>query len=249
MEISNNLIKWVHSLSKKKIRDEEHCFVAEGSKCVLDTLGSFRLRYLFANRQWIDQNPKVLKHPLYPSTDAQLTRMSSLKTPQNVIAVYEMPQTPVVQPVADELAIVLAGIQDPGNLGTIVRMADWYGVHSIFCSNDTVDIYNPKTIQATMGAIARVRVAYCNLNQLLGNTKMPVYGTFLNGSNIYKEKLTKAGLIVMGNEGKGVPQSLEKYMTHRLLIPSYPPGAETSESLNVAVATAIVLSEFRRPLL
>ncbi len=146
------------------------------------------------------------------------------------------------------LSIALDGIQDPGNLGTIIRVADWMGVRHIICSRDTVDVYNPKVVQATMGAISRVKVYYADLSDVLRKLResMPVYGTFLDGDNIYATELTEEGIIVMGNEGKGVSEPVANLATKRLYIPSYPPGEQTSESLNVAVATAITLSEFRR---
>lgn len=147
------------------------------------------------------------------------------------------------------LCLALDDVQDPGNLGTIVRIADWFGIEHIFCSNGTADIYNPKTVQATMGAIARVKLHYCNLPEFIGNASeknIPVFGTFLDGENIYTQHLPKNGIIVMGNEGNGISEQIARKVSHRLLIPNYPQGCETSESLNVAVATAIVCAEFRR---
>ena len=147
-----------------------------------------------------------------------------------------------------ELCLALDNVQDPGNLGTIIRIADWFGIENIFCSTGTADIYNPKTIQATMGAIGRVRVHYVDLPEMLASLKgkAPIYGTFLDGEVVYTKKLEKHGVIVMGNEGNGIGDECSRHITERLLIPSYPEGRATSESLNVSVATAIICNEFRR---
>ena len=145
------------------------------------------------------------------------------------------------------LCLGLDDVQDPGNLGTIIRIADWFGIRHIFCSIGTADVFNPKTIQATMGAIARVQIHYCNLKELIeSEPDVPVFGTFLDGTDLYKENLAQHGLIVMGNEGNGISQEIEQLVNRKLLIPNYPSGVETSESLNVAVATGIVCAEFRR---
>ena len=245
MEVTNGIIKWVHSLAQKKNRDNERCFVAEGTKCVLDTLGAFRLRGLFCTENWL-RTHNIEDADVVSSS--QIERMSMLKTPTEVIAVYEMPDYDVdLSETVRSLNLVLDNVQDPGNLGTIIRIADWFGINDIYCSVDTVDVYNPKVVQATMGAIARVRVHYCDLPGLFGTLKdVPVFGTFLDGDSIYEEKLGSNGFIVMGNEGKGISPEVEKYVDKRLLIPSYPVGVVTSESLNVGMATAIVVSEFRR---
>ncbi|MBO4250412.1 MAG: RNA methyltransferase, partial [Paludibacteraceae bacterium] len=155
------------------------------------------------------------------------------------------------------LTLALDGIQDPGNLGTIIRTCDWFGVHDIFCSQDTADCYNPKVVQATMGALARVRIHYVNLPEWMKefkiqNSKYKIYGTLLDGKDMYEtvenqKSKDKSGIIVMGNEGNGISEAVRPLITHPILIPSYPKNAETSESLNVSIATAIVLAEFRRP--
>lgn len=245
MEVTNGIIKWVHSLAQKKNRDNERCFVAEGTKCVLDTLGAFRLRGLFCTENWL-RTHNIEDADVVSSS--QIERMSMLKTPTEVIAVYEMPDYDVdLSETVRSLNLALDNVQDPGNLGTIIRIADWFGINDIYCSEGTVDVYNPKVVQATMGAIARVRVHYCDLPGLFGTLKdVPVFGTFLDGDSIYEEKLGSNGFIVMGNEGKGISPEVEKYVDKRLLIPSYPVGVVTSESLNVGMATAIVVSEFRR---
>ena len=159
----------------------------------------------------------------------------------------EMPDVQIEKGLEKRLALVLDGIQDPGNFGTILRIADWFGIKDVFCSKDTVDVYNPKAVQATMGAVSRVNVVYCSLSELFATYKeMPVYGTLLDGNNIYETPLAQAGFIVMGNEGKGISEEIRRLVTGKLLIPSYPIGTPTSESLNVGMATAIVVAEFRR---
>ena len=245
MEITNNIIKWVYSLSQKKNRTKEKCFIVEGTKCVLDTLKYFNVRYLFASEQWCNEHMNL---DTIVATKVQLERMSMLKTPTEVIAVYDMPCFEVEDlEIENKLNLVLDNIQDPGNLGTIIRIADWFGIHNIICAEGTVDVYNPKVIQATMGAIARVKVVYCHLPQLFTAHKdMHVFGTFLDGDNLYDAKLENSGFIVMGNEGNGISKELEPYMSQRLLIPSYPEGETTSESLNVGMATALIVGEFRR---
>ena len=145
------------------------------------------------------------------------------------------------------LCLALDDVQDPGNLGTIIRLADWFGIEHIFCSPNTVDVYNPKTVQATMGGIARVKLHYTSLPELIGSLKdIPVYGTFLDGANMYTQPLSAHGLIVMGNEGNGIGNEVEQLINRKLYIPNYPSERETSESLNVAIATAVVCAEFRR---
>mgnify|MGYP002530234936 CR=1 FL=1 len=179
-------------------------------------------------------------------------KMADTQTPQGILTVLEQPVYDLTQLLEqpDPLFLMLENLQDPGNLGTIIRIADWFGIEHIFCSPDTADLYNPKTVQATMGALARVKVHYCSLPQLIESlTDIPVYGTFLNGNIIYTESLSAHGLIVMGNEGKGVSLEVEKLINNKLYIPNYPQERETSESLNVAIATAVVCSEFRRRLL
>lgn len=249
MELTNNLIKAIHMLSQKKRRDEDGCFVAEGTKCVLDTVEHFKCRHLFASKAWIDSHVAETRcFGFVEATRVQLDRMSMLKTPSDVLAVYDKPDwTLNADEIADSLTLVLDGVQDPGNLGTIMRIADWFGIRNIVCSEDTADVYNPKVVQATMGAIARVRVFYCGLDEFLSQfPDLPVYGTFLDGDDIYAAPLSEAGLLIMGNEGRGISPKVEQLVNRRLFIPPYPGGVATSESLNVGMATAIAVSEFRR---
>ena len=234
--ISKNQLKTVRQLEMKKYRTREGFFVAEGPKVVGDLLRcGFRPAMLFATAEWNGSDAQLV-------TDDELRKLSFLQHPQQVLAVFPIPD---VQPAAQksQLALVLDGVQDPGNLGTIIRIADWFGISTIFCSEDTADAWNPKVVQATMGSIARVQIVYCDLQQLLKDTTLPVYGTLLDGNNIYEQELKPEGYIVMGNEGNGISAPIRQLVTHRLLIPSFRPGAE---SLNVAIATAITCSEFRR---
>lgn len=249
MEITNNFKKMVFSLGSSKGRREENCFVVEGTKCVMDTIQHFSCRYLLATSQWIDKYAQELfgVNPISVKR-ADMERMTQLTTPTDVIAVYDIPEVELNESgLSEELTIVLDRVQDPGNLGTIIRIADWFGVKNIICSKDTVDVYNPKVIQATMGAISRVKVHYCDLVELLQrHSDVPVYGTFLDGDNMYNMDLSLGGFLVMGNEGQGISDKIGKIVSHRLYIPSYPIGCRTSESLNVSMATAIVVAEFRR---
>ncbi len=243
MELTNNLRKTYASLAQPKGRRESGLFMAQGTKCVLDTMGHFQLEALLATNNWIEQHPGIATSQV---TTRDLERISTLSTPPQVIAIYKIPAPAQLPDFTSELVLALDCVQDPGNLGTIMRVCDWMGVHSILASSDTADVWNPKVVQATMGAISRVRVIYTDLGQALEKAKVPIYGTFLDGENIYKADLAAPSVIIMGNEGKGISSAIAELVTHKLTIPSYPPDTPTSESLNVAIATAITLSEFRR---
>ena len=249
--LSKNKIKYIHSLELKKNRKEEQTFVAEGHKLVGDLLGHFPCRLLVATRAWLDRNPDVEAMEIIEVNQEELTRASLLKTPQEVLAVFEQPEYSIQPEVVERsLCLALDDVQDPGNLGTIIRLADWFGIEHIFCSLGTVDVYNPKTVQATMGALARVKLHYVDLPSIIASMpSVPIYGTFLDGNNIYAETLSANGLIIMGNEGKGVSPEVAKLVNKRLYVPNYPSERVTSESLNVAVATAVVCAEFRRRLI
>lgn len=246
--LSKNKIKYIRSLELKKNRKEEQVFVAEGHKLVDDLLGHFSCRLILATPDWLTKHMEVIADEIVEVSQDELSRVSSLKTPQDVLAIFEQPNYTVdIHVVSDSLCLALDDVQDPGNLGTIIRLADWFGIEHIFCSFGTVDVYNPKTIQATMGALARVKIHYCHLPSLLASLgELPIYGTFLDGENIYAETLSPHGLIIMGNEGNGISPEVASCVNKRLLIPNYPPQRETSESLNVATATAIICAEFRR---
>lgn len=249
MEISNAKIKIFSSLALKKHRKEHGLFMVEGAKCVLDTIGSFKVEAIVATSNWHDShNMNLPEEKLLTASMRQMSRISSLSTPPDVVAICHLPDWSLDENmIHSELTLMLDGIQDPGNLGTIIRIADWFGIHQIIASHDTVDLFNPKTIQATMGALSRVKVIYADLCGLLSQMEnVPVYGTMLDGDNLYSKELSQTGIIVMGNEGKGVSTPVKKYVTEKLFIPPYPGDAPTSESLNVGVATAITVSEFRR---
>ena len=249
IELTNNLRKMVASLGNARSRREEKCFIAEGTKCVCDTWNAFKGRYLFATSAWVDAHTHELPgaQPIVVKR-ADMERMSQLSTPSQVLAVYELPEAKFDEAsLSSNLVIALDRVQDPGNLGTIMRIADWFGITDILCSHDTVDVYNPKVVQATMGAISRVKVHYLDLVDLIKrNTDIPVYGTFLDGRNIYETSLTPHGIVVMGNEGKGISDEVGDLIKRRLFITSYPQERPTSESLNVGMATAITIAEFRR---
>lgn len=254
--ISKNRLKYVRSLEMKKYRKAEGVFVAEGHKLVGDLLDVFECKYLAATSEWLSANVAWVDRQRRSGvevdevTDEELKRASFQETPQQVLAVFKQLtyEVDVNEVARKQLCLVLDDVQNPGNLGTIVRLADWFGIEHIFCSKGCADIYNPKTVQATMGGIARVQVHEADLPELLSrlDKDIPVYGTFLDGENMYGKELENRGLIVMGNEGKGVSKEVAAFVTERLYIPNYPEGRETSESLNVAIATAIVCAEFRR---
>lgn len=252
--LSKNQIKLITSLQKKKYRDTHQLFIAEGDKLVIDLLNSGIIAdYLIYTNDWKNKHLiarfKNINNRI-ESENSQLKKISNLSTPSQVLAVFKMPQISLDKNIIqNSLSIVLDDIQDPGNLGTIIRIADWFGIKHIFCSPNTVDLYNPKVIQATMGAIARIKLFYVPLEGLIleyQNPDFPIYGTFLDGEVIYNTSLKNKGFVIMGNEGKGISDSIKNLVSHKLFIPSYPSNQETSESLNVSVATSIICSEFRR---
>lgn len=246
--LSKNKSKYIRSLELKKTRKEEGVFLAEGPKLVGDLLGHFPCRFLAATAEWLQQHPLLPADEVAEATPEELSRASLLKTPQQVLAVFTQPEYDMNREVVrHSLCLALDDVQDPGNLGTIIRLADWFGIEHIFCSPNTVDVYNPKTVQATMGGIARVKLYYTPLPELICSLgEIPIYGTFLDGKNMYEQSLSASGLIVMGNEGNGIGEEVESLINRKLYIPNYPQERETSESLNVAIATAVVCAEFRR---
>ncbi len=252
--LSKNQIKLITSLQQKKYRDQHQLFVAEGNKLVSDLIkAKTEVEFLIYTSEWKEGYSLSSKTKINNriETDAnQLKKISSLKTPATVIGVFKIQsQTTSETSIQNSLSLVLDDVQDPGNLGTIIRIADWFGIKHIFCSRNTVDLYNSKVIQATMGAISSVNVVYTDLEDLILKYKkpsFPIYGTFLEGEIIYKTQLQKQGFIIMGNEGKGVSKNIQKLVTHKLYIPDFPNGEAVSESLNVSVATSIICSEFRR---
>lgn len=250
--LSKAKIKLIQSLELKKKRREERLFVAEGPKVVGDLMPYFTCRLIVAEASWIAAHPEVRASEIIEATNDELRKASFLKAPQEVLALLELPSYSAPHDIATkELCLALDDVQDPGNLGTIIRVADWFGIRHIFCSIGTTDAYSPKTVQASMGAVARVKIHYVDLPAYLQHVhkempEVPLYGTFLEGENIYKESLSTNGIIIMGNEGNGIGEQVKAMVTHKLLIPNYPEGCVTSESLNVAIATAITCAEFRR---
>lgn len=239
--------KAVVGLTANKYRDDEGLFVAEGTKCVRDTWPHFNCRWLIAKRSWYEQCGTAEHYAkIVFANGQQMARISQFDTPSDVIAVYEKPVDSIdAARVSKSLNIVLDNIQDPGNLGTIIRLADWFGIQDIFASRTSVDVYNHKVVQATMGAIARVKVHYQDLEALFEEyPDLNVYGTFLDGNDIYRSELGKTGFVVFGNEGQGIGAKVAKHVDQRLLIPKAKTAG--SESLNVGVAAAITISEFFR---
>lgn len=237
-KVTKSQIKLIKSLQLKKNRDELSLFVAEGAKCVEELRKSFELVHLYREGE--------------NASRTEIEQMSGLKTPQGVVGVFRKRPMDEAGWMMDDLVIALDGIQDPGNLGTIIRTCDWFGVHDIVCSKETTDCYNPKVVQATMGALCRVRIHYVDLPEWLTKQECPIIGTLLEGENMYKVLSTfdskRSTIIVMGNEGNGISQEVRKLITHPVRIPSYPneKASDVIESLNVSIATAIVLAEFRR---
>lgn len=247
--ISKNKIKLINSLSQKKFRDETGLFVAEGTKLVLDLAPVFHCSILTATSSWLNEYNQFEADEIIEIDNDELNKISNQKSPQGVLAVFTKPNYSWNKDdLSRKLSLALDDVQDPGNLGTIIRIADWFGITDIFCSEHSADAFNTKTVQATMGALARVRVHSLNLPEFLQTIagELPVYGTFMDGDNIYNKSLTQHGIVVMGNEGNGISTEIEKLVTERLLIPNFPVGQITSESLNVGVATALVCAEFRR---
>ena len=231
----------IKALATKQGREEQGAFIAEGEKLVGEIRhSSLRIRRILQTKPIFAEGELI--------SEKEMERISQLKTANSVLAVVEKPthKLSVVQP-NKSLVLALDRVQNPGNLGTIIRLADWFGISDIVCSEECADCFNPKVVQATMGAILRVRVHYTNLPQWLAAQRdAKVYGTFLEGENIYNAQLDKSGIIVMGNEGQGISDEVAKCVSHKLLIPPYPADRCGSESLNVAVATAVICSEFRR---
>ncbi len=229
--ISKNKIKLIHSLETKKGREKAGLFVAEGPKVVNDLLhAGFTAENIFEDIE-------------------DIKKISFLQHPQSMLGVFKLPRNEHYTEFSiTQLVLALDGVQDPGNLGTIIRVADWFGIKDIFCSLDTADCWNPKVVQATMGSIARVQLHYVDLNKMVESlpADYPIYATLLDGENIYKQELSHHGMIVMGNEGKGISPILRTKINRKLYIPNYSSNEDTAESLNVAIATSIVCAEFRR---
>ncbi|WP_344712169.1 RNA methyltransferase [Winogradskyella damuponensis] len=238
--LSKNQIKLIKGLSQKKNRQLERLFIVEGIKGISEFLKSdFKLKSLFTTKS-IFEAPKDL---VFEISEVELKKISALKNPNTALAVFEIPNQESTQ--EKGLIVALDDVRDPGNLGTIIRLCDWYGVKDLVCSYNTVDCYNPKVVQATMGSLTRVNVQYVNLNDYLTSCKTTVFGTFLEGENIYTADLPTEGIIVLGNEANGISESIEAEVSRKVTIPQFG-HIKATESLNVANATAILLSEFRR---
>lgn len=238
--LSKNQIKLINQLNQKKFRKKHQLFFAEGIKTVKELLASaYELEALYSTADILfteNQNSHII-------SEKELKQISSLTTPQSVLGVFKIPDIQINPEI--KMSVVLDGVRDPGNFGTIVRLCDWFGIEQIICSGDTVDCYNPKAVQATMGSIGRVKVIYTELPHFLQNNPLPIYGTFMDGENIYQESLPREALIVMGNEANGISKEVERLITHRIGIPQFG-KVKATESLNVAMATSIVLNEFKR---
>lgn len=251
--LSKNKIKFINSIKKKKYRDLHECFFVEGEKLVDELLKSnVQIIDLYATREWINKNTSTLENiTVIEITEKELSTISSLSTPNKVFAIAAQQKHSFYKDeISNKLSILLDDINDPGNLGTIIRIADWFGIENIFCTKDSVDLYNPKVAQSTMGAIFRVKVHYVEFKNLFEEfskvDSFNIYGTFLEGKNVYNENLSSKGFVVMGNESHGISKKWGSYINNKLFIPNYPSDARTSESLNISAATAIICSEFRR---
>lgn len=239
--LTKNQIKFISQLKQKKHRDLSRQFFVEGIKGVEELLQSSLVLVQVYSTEPLKQTIDPEKFTLI--TEAELKKISALTTPNTCLAVFEKPAATALS--STGLQVVLDDVRDPGNLGTIIRLCDWFGVSELICSEETVDVYNPKVVQATMGSITRVKVHYTDLNIFLQNTSQPVFGTFMEGDTIYNKAFPKNGILVMGNEANGISSGVEQLVQHRITIPRF--GAlQQAESLNVATATAITLSEFKR---
>ena len=239
--VSKNQIKLITSLQQKKFRQLHKLFIAEGVKVIQELLDSnFVLEHLYVTESIFESLSNDSKTLI---TDAELKKISCLSTPNNCLALFAIPETE--KPISSGLIVALDAVRDPGNLGTIIRLCDWFGVDQLWCNEQTVDLYNPKVVQATMGSLARVKVHYLDLEKEIQKANLPVFGTFMDGENIYQTMLPSEGILILGNEANGISTAIEKLVTSRLAIPRFG-NLQKTESLNVATATAIFLSEFKR---
>jgi TrmH family RNA methyltransferase len=239
--VSKNQIKLITSLQQKKYRKQHQLFFAEGVKCVQELIdANYEIHSLFTTQ---NDFTNISKDKLHTISTAELKKISALATPNTCLGIFSIPKSPEIN--NSGLILALDSIRDPGNFGTIIRLCDWFGITTLVCSEETVDLYNPKVVQATMGSLSRVNVTYVDLEKHLSETKLPIFGTFMNGKSIYKETLPKEGIIVMGNEANGISKAIENIVAERITIPRFGKLQQT-ESLNVATATAIILNEFKR---
>lgn len=250
--IGKNKIKLIKSLALKKFRLKESSFLAEGDKNIQEVLNSdYRIKELFATPEFLASHLKLVAkvQRITETTSEEIKKASLLKQPQNALAICEIPQQPGIPQKLNGFYLFLDGIQDPGNLGTIIRTCDWFGIDYLFCSPDTTDVFNPKVIQSTMGSFTRVKTIYTAFHELLPlltKNQIPVFGTFLEGKNIYTENLPENALVVLGNEGRGIRDDTALHILHQLTVPAFGKKGKKAESLNVAVTSGIICSEFAR---
>ncbi|KUM17985.1 TrmH family RNA methyltransferase [Flavobacterium psychrophilum] len=239
--VTRNQIKLITSLVQKKYRKQYQLFFAEGAKVIQELLQSnFELEHLYCTKPMFSDVSELKKTII---SDSDLKKIMALTTANDCLAVFKIPQEKQIE--NSGLIVALDDIRDPGNLGTIIRLCDWFGIAQIVCSEQTVDVYNPKVVQATMGSITRVNITYLDLETYLAEAKTAVFGTFMDGKDIYKTELPPSGIIVLGNEANGISKIIEEKVTQKITIPRFG-DLQRTESLNVATATAIVLSEFKR---
>jgi TrmH family RNA methyltransferase len=241
MSISKNQLKLITSLSQKKYRQKHHLFIAEGVKVIHELLNStFKIEMLFCTDAFETtiSNDKIVR-----VSENELKKISTLKSPNKALGIFKIPEEKPIQ--SSGLIVALDAINDPGNLGTIIRLCDWFGISQLICSKDTVDCYNQKVVQASMGSLTRITIHYTHLQNYLTESKLPSFIADMNGNNVYKTRLPKEGILIMGNEANGVSEDIKNLILHKIAIPRYGETQET-ESLNVATATAILLSEFKR---
>lgn len=235
--LSKNQIKNITRLKQKKYRQQEGLFIAEGGKVIKEFLNStFKLVDLFTTETFNVENESIV-------SEADLKKISCLTTPNTALAIFKIPETDTI--INQGLILALDDIRDPGNLGTIIRLCDWFGIKQLVCSLKTVDCYNPKVVQATMGSLTRVNIVYTDLSIYLKEVDVPVFGAFMDGKNVYQTELPKNGILVLGNEANGISSIIEASVTDKISIPRFG-DLQATESLNVATAGAILLSEFRR---
>ena len=241
MSISKNQLKLITSLAQKKYRQKHHLFIAEGVKVVHELLNSaFKIETLFCTE---DFKTTISENKIVRISENELKKVSALKSPNKALGIFKIPkETPLKNA---GLIIALDGINDPGNLGTMIRLCDWFGISELICSKDTVDCYNQKVVQASMGSLTRVSIHYTHLENYLTESKLPSFIADMNGENVYNTRLPKEGILIMGNEANGVSEEIKTLIQHKISIPRFGETQET-ESLNVATAAAILLSEFKR---
>ncbi len=250
--LTKNEIKILRSLQQKKYRQQHKLFIAEGVKVVNDLISAqYPVEKIFATEQWLNENDHQTDLPTAIISEKELLDISALKAPNQVLATCRMkpntPAEPISTILEHDIVLFLDAIRDPGNLGTILRTADWFDIKNVFCSTDTVELYNPKVIQATMGAIANVNVFYTNTSNFFGqiNDTLPVYGLYLQGENIYNVKTKNKGIIIIGSESHGISNNLKRYISHKITIPPTAHQNTHTESLNASVAAAIAMYQFR----